>query len=291
MSEKERLQKVLAHAGIASRRRCEELMLQGRVKVNGKVVTELGTKVDPLEDTILFDNQPIPIENRNVYLLLYKPPQVISSVADPEGRQTVMDFVPPDFGRVYPVGRLDWDSEGAILMTNDGALTELLTHPRHEVPKVYAVKLKGVWKDDDPRIIKVRNGVRLDDGYRTEPAELVRDASTGKHTWFIMVLKEGKNRQIRRMFESVHIDVLKLKRLAYGPVLLADMLPGEYRRLTEKEIDELYAAAGEARPDLTTSRGRLPRHRRESSLERRKAARRDAPSKRKKKPSDSSKKS
>lgn len=272
MSEKERLQKVLAHAGIASRRRCEELMIQGRVKVNGQIVTELGTKVDPLSDTILFDDQVIPVENRNVYILLYKPTQVISSVNDPTDRQTVMDFIPEDFGRVYPVGRLDWDSEGAILMTNDGMLTELLTHPRHEVPKVYGVKLKGLWKDDDPRIHKLRHGVKLDDGYRTRPAEILRDDTTGKHTWFIVVITEGKNRQIRRMFEAVGIDVLKLKRLAYGPVLLGDMRPTDYRRLTEKEIEELYEAAGKRRPDLKASRGRLPKQRREASLRRREQA-------------------
>jgi pseudouridine synthase len=278
MSEKnkeERLQKVMAHAGIASRRRCEELITQGRVKVNGKVVTELGSKVDPLEDEVEFDGHPIPKQNRNVYLLLYKPTQVISSVHDPKGRTTVVDFIPEDFGRVYPVGRLDWDSEGAILMTNDGKLTELLTHPRHEVPKVYAVKLKGIWKNDDSRIHKLRHGITLDDGHKTLPAEIIKDDTTKKHTWFIMAIKEGKNRQIRRMFSEVGIDVLKLKRLAYGPVLLGDMRPAEYRRLTEKEIDELYEAAGKERPDLKASRGRLPKHRRESSYRRRLAAQRD----------------
>lgn len=253
----ERLQKFLSSAGIASRRKAETMIAEGRVKVNGEIVTEQGTRVRPGVDHVQVDGMAVAYDPRHVYLLLYKPTRVISSVSDPEGREVVTDLVPPSFGRVYPVGRLDWDSEGAILMTNDGRLTELLTHPRYEVTKVYMVKVDGIVAGDDRRIELLRHGVRLDDGYVTQPAEVSRDADTGRHTWFVVGIKEGRNRQVRRMFEAIGLDVRKLKRIAYGPVPLGDMLPGDYRRLNEDEIDDLYEAAGEERDILGTSRGRL----------------------------------
>lgn len=252
----------MSSAGVASRRKSETLISEGRVKVNGEVVTVLGTRVTPGEDQVQVDGMMVSYDPRSAYLLLYKPTQVISSVADPEGREVVNDFIPDAYGRVYPVGRLDWDSEGAILMTNDGELTEYLTHPRYEVTKVYMVKVDGLIRDDDRRIDILREGVRLDDGSVTQPAEVAKDSDTGKHTWFVVGIREGKNRQIRRMFEAVGIDVRKLKRIAYGPVLLGDMLPGDFRRLSEEEIDELYAAAGQKRDKLQASRGRLPTTRR-----------------------------
>lgn len=253
----ERLQKFLSGAGIASRRKAEAMIAEGRVKVNGVVVTEQGTRVRPGLDHVQVDGMAVAYDPRHVYLLLYKPTRVISSVSDPEGREVVTDLIPPSFGRVYPVGRLDWDSEGALLMTNDGRLTELLTHPRYEVTKVYMVKVDGIVAGDDRRIELLRHGVRLDDGYVTQPAEVSRDADTGRHTWFVVGIKEGRNRQVRRMFEAIGLDVRKLKRIAYGPVPLGDMLPGDYRRINEDEIDDLYEAAGEERDILGTSRGRL----------------------------------
>lgn len=253
----ERLQKFLSAAGIASRRKCEEMITAGRVKVNGKLVTELGTKVRAGVDHVMVDGMSVSHDPRHVYLLLYKPTRVISAVSDPEGREVVNDLIPATYGRVYPVGRLDWDSEGALLMTNDGRLTDLLTHPKYEVTKVYMVKVDGIVREDDRRIDQLREGVRLDDGYVTQPAEVTRDADTGKHTWFVVGIREGRNRQVRRMFEAIGLDVRKLKRISYGPVLLADMLPGDFRRLSEEEVDELYEAAGEERDILDTSRGRL----------------------------------
>lgn len=253
----ERLQKFLSSAGIASRRKCEDMITGGRVKVNGKLVTELGSKVRPGVDHVMVDGMSVSHDPRSVYLLLYKPTRVISAVSDPEGREVVNDLIPATYGRVYPVGRLDWDSEGAILMTNDGRLTDLLTHPKYEVTKVYMVKVDGIVREDDRRIDQLREGVRLDDGYVTQPADVSRDADTGKHTWFVVGIREGRNRQVRRMFEAIGLDVRKLKRISYGPVNLADMLPGDFRRLNEEEVDELYEAAGEERDLLETSRGRL----------------------------------
>lgn len=271
---KERLQKYLARAGVASRRQAERLIEEGHVKVNGRIVRELGTSVEANVDVIEFAGRRIELDTRRVYLLVYKPQKVITSVSDPEGRDVIVRLIPNDFGRVYPVGRLDWDSEGAVILTNDGDLTELLTHPRHEVPKTYMVKTTGVVTDMDPRIERLRDGVVLDDGYRTRPCEITRDSDTGKHSWFVVTIREGKNRQIRRMFEAVGLDVRRLRRIAYGPVLLGDLQPGDYRRMHESEIEELYEAAGGKRAVTTASRGRLPTTKREGKLETQREARR-----------------
>lgn len=244
------------------------MIVAGQVKVNGKTVTELGTKVRPGVDHVMVNGMAVAYDPRHVYLLLYKPTRVISSVSDPEGREVVTDLVPANYGRVYPVGRLDWDSEGAILMTNDGTLTDLLTHPRHEVTKVYMVKVDGMVPGNDRRLDTLREGVRLDDGYVTQPCEITRDDDTGKHTWFVVSIREGRNRQVRRMFDAVGLEVRKLKRIAYGPVNLGNLLPGEFRRLNEEEVDELYEAAGSTRDAMEATRGRLP-------ISRRSRARRD----------------
>lgn len=274
---KERLQKFLARAGIASRRASEALIEAGRVRVNGKVVTELGTKIDPRTDKVEFDGETVSADHRHVYLLLNKPQGVISAASDPEGRPVVTSLIPDEYGRTFPVGRLDWDSEGAILMTDDGELAQLVTHPRHEVTKTYMVKVTGLIGDKDHRIDALREGVKLDDGRKTLPAEVIRDSDTGKHTWFVVSIREGRNRQIRRMFEAVGIDVRRLRRIAYGPVSMGDVPPGEFRRLSEEEIDELYDAAGGKRPRFSASRGRLPQHKRSAIKRRAAQAKRDAP--------------
>jgi len=256
MSE-ERLQKFLSRAGVASRRSSEDLITNGRVKVNGRIIRELGTRVNPVTDRVEVDGVIVDADSRSVYLLLNKPPRYICSLEDPEGRAVVTDLVPRVFGRVYPVGRLDWDSEGALLMTNDGELTQLLTHPRHEVEKNYLVKVTGLVDNMDTRIDRLREGVILDDGYRTLPAQVYRDSDTGLHTWFVVAIREGKNRQIRRMFETVGLDVRRLRRISYGPLVLGDLDAGDWRRLEEHEIDELYRVAGGKRATLAASRGRL----------------------------------
>jgi 23S rRNA pseudouridine2605 synthase len=275
---KERLQKFLARAGVASRRACEKLIEEGRVRVNGQVVLEQGMKIDPLSDRIEFDGETVSADQRSVYILLNKPPSVISAASDPEGRPVVTKLVPAEYGRLYPVGRLDWDSEGALLMTNDGELANMLTHPRHEVAKTYMAKVKGLLPDNDPRLKKLREGVYLD-GKKTLPAEIVRDSDTGRHTWFVVSISEGRNRQIRRMFEQVGLLVGRLKRIAYGPVLLGDIYPGDFRRLSEEEVNELYDAAGGSRSELATSRGRLPSHKRKATSKRAHAAKKPAPKK------------
>lgn len=276
--ESERLQKYLAAAGIASRRACETLITSGLVKVNGEVVRELGTKVTPGVDIVEYDGHQVNVDRRHAYLLLHKPPRCITSVYDPEGRETVMEFIPKDFGRVFPVGRLDWDSEGAVLMTTDGTLTQLLTHPKHEVPKTYEVKVRGVIDPTDPRLDLLRRGVRLDDGFKTAPATVTHDASTGRNTWLVVSIHEGRNRQLRRMFDAVGIGVQRLKRVAYGPVILADLPPTQFRRLREEEVEELYIAAGGKRARQSASRGRLADGKREGiAAMRRSAARLTAP--------------
>jgi pseudouridine synthase len=256
MSE-ERLHKFLSRAGVASRRHAEEMILAGRVHVNGQRVTTLGIRVDPQVDRVEVDGRPVSIDPRCTYLLLHKPPKVLCTLDDPEGRPLVTGLIPAVFGRVYPVGRLDWDSEGALLMTNDGALTQLLTHPRHEVDKTYQVKVTGLVDGQDPRLDQLRQGVVLDDGYRTQPAAVFRDADTGSHTWFVVTIREGRNRQIRRMFEAIGLQVRRLRRISYGPLVLGELQPGEYRRLEESEIDTLYRVAGGRRPALIAARGRL----------------------------------
>jgi len=270
----ERLQKFMAQAGVASRRKCEELILAGHVRVNGRVERELGSKIDPLTDRIELDGKTLSAEVRHVYLLLYKPQQVISAASDPEGREVVTDLVPREYGRLYPVGRLDWDSEGMVILTNDGALTHLLSHPKHEVSKNYLVKIRGLVKANDPRIDQLRGGVTLDDGEKTQPCDIFFDSDTGKHSWFLVGLREGKNRQIRRMFEAVGLTVTKLKRISYGPIQLGDILPGEFRRLEDEEVEALYKAAGGKRAMFSASRGRLATNRRDGDNMIRKTAER-----------------
>ena len=262
----ERLQKYLATAGVASRRACETLIESGRIKVNGIVVKTLGTSVEPGDDVVDFDGRRIEPERLQVYLMVNKPIGYISAASDPEGRPVVTSLVPPEYGRVYPVGRLDWDTEGAVILTNDGELTQLLTHPRHEVAKIYQAKLRGIVDNMDPRIERLRQGVMLDDGYVTLPADVIRDSDTGNHTWFVVGIREGKNRQIRRMFEAVHLDLIKLRRVAYATVQLGAVPLGDHRRLLDSEVEALYRAAGSERDLLKASRGRVPTRQRDSRV-------------------------
>jgi 23S rRNA pseudouridine2605 synthase len=233
----ERLQKVLAAAGLASRRKCEEIITQGRVTVNGKAVTELGAKVDPANDEIVVDGKRI-AQQQKIYLALHKPKGVITSAKDPEGRQTVMDYLHGIKERVYPVGRLDYDTEGLLLLTNDGEFANLLMHPRHHVPKTYLVTTKGV--PHGSLLDKLRNGIELDDG-KTAPAEVeYADADPDTKEAVVQVtITEGRNRQVRRMFEAIRTPVLRLKRTRFGSVFLGGLQRGKYRHLTKAELAEL----------------------------------------------------
>jgi 23S rRNA pseudouridine2605 synthase len=238
----ERLQKIIAAAGVASRRKAEELITSGHVQVNGTVITELGSKADAAADHIRVNGKLLHGEQRHTYLLLNKPKGYVTTVKDPENRPTVMDLVRGVRGRVYPVGRLDYASEGLLLLTNDGELANRLMKAASHVPKTYLVKVAGTPNDD--AIAKLRAGVSIatDEGkrVRTGPAA-VRIVKEAANPWYEVTLIEGRNRQIRRMFEVVGHHVEKIKRVRYGPLTL-DVPPGEFRSLTLKEIERLKSA-------------------------------------------------
>ncbi len=235
----ERLQKVLAGAGIASRRECEELILEGRVQVDGEVVTELGTRVEPETQTIRVDGEPLP-QPKLAYYAVNKPTGVVSTASDPSGRQRVIDLLPPSLGRLYNVGRLDLASEGLILMTNDGEIANRLTHPRHGIEKTYNVQVAG---HPGPEVLdQLRKGVYFAEG----KAKVVRAKVKSRHKQSAIieiVLDEGRNREIRRMLAKVGHKVQKLVRVAVGPIRLADMPPGAYRKLSPQEVKALREAA------------------------------------------------
>ncbi len=239
----ERLQKVLAHAGISSRRAAERLIVEGRVSVNGSVVTELGTKVDAERDAIKVDGKRVgaPPSGRT-YLALHKPRGVVTTLSDPEGRPTVKDFLRGIKARVYPVGRLDYHSEGLLILTDDGTLARNLMHPSRGVEKTYLAKVKG--QPDPDVLLRLSRGIPLD-GKRTGPAK-VRVVRRGDNAWIEITIGEGRNRQVRRMFQAVGHPVSRLRRLEYGGVLLGRLLAGQLRPLSEAEIAELNrVAAGE----------------------------------------------
>lgn len=237
----ERLQKILAQAGIASRRKCEEIILAGRVTVNEEVVNVLGAKADPNVDVIQVDGRTVGFEKK-LYLLFNKPKGVITSASDPEGRKIIKDYLKGIKERVYPVGRLDYDTEGLLILTNDGEFANLLTHPKHHVPKTYLATVMGVPHGD--KLEKLRNGIKLEDGM-TAPAiveyhdvDEVKKQATIKITIF-----EGRNRQVRRMFDAIHHPVDKLKRVEFGPILISNLKRGTYRHLTPVEVKELQDSA------------------------------------------------
>jgi len=236
----ERIQKLIAAAGIASRRHAEELITAGQVTVNGQVITELGTKADPETDHIKVRGKLInpSLERREkVYILLNKPRGYLSSVSDPEGRPTVIELLPPSLGRLYPVGRLDFNTEGLLLLTNDGDFTNFITAARNKVEKVYEAKVKGI--PDGQAIERLRRGVTLEDGTRTAPAKIRRLGETETNAWFEILLHEGKNQQIRRMFDLIGHSVIKLRRSRIGSLRDDDLKPKKWRRLTSDEVELL----------------------------------------------------
>src|SRR5881296_1916532 len=239
----ERLQKIMAACGIASRRKAEEIIAAGRVTLNGKVVVEQGTKADPGRDVICVDGKPLKSRERLLYFLLNKPQGYVTTVSDPEGRPTVMEFLKKCPERVYPVGRLDYASEGLLLMTNDGALAQKLMKAGSHVPKTYLVKISG--KPDKRAIERLRAGItiELEDGtwVKTSPAK-IRLVEGTANPWYEVILIEGRNRQIRRMFQRVGFLVEKIRRLRIGPLVL-DVEPGKFRELTGREVKGLKRAA------------------------------------------------
>ncbi len=233
----ERLQKYISRCGCASRRKAEELILEKKVQVNGKYVTELGTKIDPTRDRVKVNGELLAVEEL-AYYLLNKPKGVITSVGDPEGRETVVDYIKDAKGRIYPVGRLDYNTEGLLLMTNDGALAQQLMHPSMGVEKTYEIKIKG--RVVDHHLRQLSEGVDLEDG-KTYPAELLDlgfDPKTAITTIEITI-HEGRNRQVRRMFEYFGYKIHNLKRIAYAGLTLSGVKRGAYRSLTKDEVKRL----------------------------------------------------
>jgi 23S rRNA pseudouridine2605 synthase len=277
----ERLQKIIAAAGIASRRKAEELISAGLVSVNGQTVTELGSKADPLVDHIKVNGRAVGTSERHVYLLLHKPKGFVTTVTDPEGRPTVLDLVRGVKARVYPVGRLDYLSEGLLLLMNDGELAQKLTQASAHVPKTYLVKVSG--NPSDAAISKLRAGVFLPAEQKplkspeaTQRMVSAKRRSTAVHTapvriklvsertnpWYEITLIEGRNRQIRRMFEQVGHHVEKIKRIRYGPLQL-DVDPGKVRHLTAEEVKQLKSAAGLPQAKPPRPQGAQERRRRD----------------------------
>ncbi len=237
----QRLQKIISSAGIASRRKAEELIIQGRVRVNRKTVVEPGTRADPERDRIEVDGKVISLKGPRVYILLNKPRGFISAVSDPRRRPVVTDLLKRVRERVYPVGRLDFDSEGALLLTNDGELAGRLIHPRYRVPKKYLVKVSDV--PDERDLERLRKGVLLEDG-RTLPARVRLVRKTKKNSWLEITVSEGRNRLIRRMCGKVGHPVLKLKRTSFAGIGPGRLRPGEWRYLRPDEVKRLKKAAG-----------------------------------------------
>jgi len=238
----ERLQKLIAQAGLASRRAAEEMILNGEVTVNGKIITELGTKADPEKDHIKVRgkliNTKLTGERELSYILLNKPKGYLSSAADPQGRPTVTQLV-KGFGRLFPVGRLDFNTEGLIILTNDGDFSNHVASSR-KIPKVYEVKVKGL--PNENAINKLRRGIRLEDGFKTAPANIKELKSTDRNGWYEVTLHEGHNQQLRKMFDAIGNSVVKLRRVAIGPVSDMNLKVGAYRKLSAKEIEQLRKA-------------------------------------------------
>lgn len=238
----ERLQKVIANSGVTSRRKAEQLITEGKVNVNGKVVKELGTKVTPNDD---IEVNGVPIEKEAPeYYLLYKPRGVISSVSDDKGRKVVTDYVPETDKRIYPIGRLDYDTSGLILLTNDGSFAQELMHPKHQIDKVYVAKVKGIPSKEE--LASLTKGVQIDGEYLKAVHQRVISTDRKKNTAIIqLTLHEGKNRQIRRMFEALGYPIDKLKRERYAFLTTQGLQPGDCRELTPHEVKKLRKAADE----------------------------------------------
>ncbi|MDL4840756.1 pseudouridine synthase [Aquibacillus rhizosphaerae] len=236
----ERLQKVIAQSGVTSRRKAETLIEEGKVKVNGKIVKTLGTKVGQNDEVVV---NGVPLEKEQpIYFLLYKPRGVISSVKDDKNRKVVLDLLPEVNQRVFPIGRLDYDTSGLILLTNDGEFANLLMHPKHEIEKVYVAKIKGIPMKED--LAPLRKGIKIDGEKLKAKNVKILSTDTKKNTAIIqLILNQGKNRQIRRMMEAINFPVDKLKRERYGSLTLEGLNAGESRELTPHEVKQLKTEA------------------------------------------------
>ncbi|MBF0536479.1 MAG: rRNA pseudouridine synthase, partial [Nitrospirae bacterium] len=268
----ERIQKIISSLGITSRRKAEEMIEEGRVTLNGKVV-KLGDKADLSSDHIKLDGKLLHAGNaaEKVYAKFYKPRQVMTTLEDPEGRRTILKFIEGIGARVYPVGRLDYDSEGLLLLTNDGELTHRVLHPSKKIPKRYHVKVKGEFSD--AVMEKLRKGVMLEDGM-TAPSEVrrLKDTDTESNTWIEITLFEGRKRQIRRMLQQLKHPVAKLKRVAINGIKLGSLKPGQWSLLTPKELKSLFDETGnpdkQAQQPPPSEKADKPSEKKTSSFER-----------------------
>jgi len=239
----ERIQKILAKAGIASRREAERMVIEGKVTVNGKIIDKLGFKADPLKDHIRVDGKRLTGFEPKITLLLNKPRGYLSTVKDPGGRATVMDLLKKIRWRIYPVGRLDFDAEGLLLLSNDGDLTQVLSHPRFSIPRTYFVKVARV--PDGKALDRLKKGVRLEDG-KAKAVSVTILRQREKNCWAQFVVTEGRNRLVKRMFAAIGHPVLKLKRVGFGPLRLGDLPVGQFRYLTPEEIEKLKRISSES---------------------------------------------
>jgi 23S rRNA pseudouridine2605 synthase len=235
MSPLPRLQKILSETGVASRRQAEELIREGRVTVNGRLA-RIGDKADPSKDHIKMDGKLVASPAAKAYLMLHKPKQVVTTAEDPEGRPVVMDLLKSKLPRLFPVGRLDYDAEGILLLTNDGEMAHRLSHPSFQVPRTYWVKVKG--KPTPEEVRRLSRGITLEDG-PTAPCRIAPRREARENAWLEMTLREGRNRQVKRMWERMGYPVLKLRRVSFAGLSLGSLKPGEYRHLRPSEVEKL----------------------------------------------------
>ena len=249
MKKTMRVQRFIARAALASRREAEKMIEAGRVRVNGKVVREMGVTVDPERDRILVDNQPVSLEEEKIYVLLHKPPLTMTTRSDPRGRPTVYAFLKNLPPHLAYVGRLDWDAEGALLFTNDGDFVHAMTHPKYHVPKTYLVKVNGV--PDNKALDRLRRGVRLDDNRRTQPCEVeVVEITHGDNAWLKITLWEGRQNQIKRMMSAIRFRTNRIFRTHIGDIHVGNLPQGEWRFLTDKEVHRLLEMVSDGAVEL-----------------------------------------
>ena len=252
-----RLQKIIAGSGISSRRKAEEYIRHGLVTVNGETVMTLGTKVDPLHDHIKVNGRHLKSKLPDMFVMLNKPVGYLSTLHDPDGRSTIKQLMPKPSLRLFPVGRLDFDSEGLLLLTNNGDIAQACLHPTHHVQKTYLVKVKGVL--EDIHLQQLRRGVALEDG-QTAPAKVKKAGKLQANSWIEITIHEGRKHQVKRMFDHIGHPVIRLKRIQFGPLNLGKLLPGKTRYLTDNEANDLrHLLALSGTPSRTASKTSKPR--------------------------------
>lgn len=265
-----RLQKIIAGSGITSRRKAEDCIRNGLVTVNGETVMTLGTKVDPLHDHIKVNGRHLKAQPPDMFVMLNKPIGYLSTLQDPAGRPTIKQLMPKPSLRLFPVGRLDGDSEGLLLLTNNGDIAQACLHPTHHVPKTYLVKVKGVLEDLE--VQQLRRGVALEDG-QTAPAKVKKAGKAQANSWIELTIHEGRKHQVKRMFAHIGHPVIRLKRIQFGPLNLGKLLPGKTRYLTDKEANDLRhllsLSGTPSRPKPKTSKRTVKRPRTTSTSQRR----------------------